>query len=345
MWIHKYLLQPVDSLNSRSKQQARMGFLIKNENASINQKEASTEELLKLFQNYSDFIHWPELGDPELSELKSTLIKTAESDFKFPFNLIEKDLVSVKSNALVSRYDKMLGQEMEILQDGKFEVLKFKMGRAFKDEYTALMKLNLKSYLVRIDFNNSLNFKEAKEALEMLKKVPNLEYIEDPTEYGDYHWSELEKIAPIALDHFAEQLPIHPNAPKAKEPIHFQFRILKPMRGVSTAKIMEWTIQKKKIVLTNLMDSAVGTWKTYLYYCELKKQFPYHVITPGFHTHTLFSNYQHVELLGFDGALWNFDKQKLEKLTAALDKKSWIKLNYTDNKSIEQVLEEAEAYQ
>ncbi len=331
MWIHKYLLQPVDSLNSRSNKEPRLGFFIKNVNTPLNQ-----DDLIKKFLNYSDFVHWPELGDPILAELKPALMKTVDADFQFPFSVTEKDLVAVKSNALVSRYDKMLGQEMEHLQDGKFEVLKFKMGRNFKDEYTALMKLNLKPYLVRIDFNNSLNFKESKEALDMLKKIPNLEYVEDPTEYGNYHWSELEKITPIALDNFTT---------KVKNPKHFQYRILKPIRGISLPEITQWTIQKKKIVITNLMDNAVGTWRTYIYYCELKKQFPYHVITPGFHTHGLYSNYEHASLLGFKGSEWSYDPGKLQKLLNVLEKLNWLRISILDSKNLEQTLKDAEAEQ
>lgn len=331
MWIHKYLLQPVDSLNSRSNKEPRLGFFVKNADTLLNQ-----DNLISKFLNYSDFIHWPELGDPTRAELKPTLIKTVAADFQFPFSVTEKDLVTVKSNALVSRYDKMLGQEMEHLQDGKFEVLKFKMGRTFKDEYTALMKLNLKPYLVRIDFNNSLSFKEAKEALEMLKKIPNLEYVEDPTKYGDYHWSELEKITPIALDNFTTDV---------KNPKHFQYRILKPLRGISLPEITQWTIQKKKIVVTNLMDNAVGTWRTYIYYCELKNQFPYHVVTPGFHTHALYSNYEYSSLLGFKGSEWSYDQTKLQKLLLVLEKFNWLRISLVDAKNLEQILNDAEAEQ
>lgn len=339
MWIHKYLLQPRDSLNSRSNTEPRLGFFVKNSDSPKKLPEsASPEDLIKYFQNYSEFIHWPELGDPSLSELKHLLIKTTEKDFQFPFSFTEKNLVTVKSNALISRYDRLLGEEMEIFQDEKFEVLKFKMGRNFKDEYTALMKLNLKSYLVRIDLNNSLNFKEAKEALAMLKKIPNLEYAEDPTEYGDYQWSELEKIAPVALDHFAPIKSYTKTVPK-----HFQYRILKPLRGISLPEITQWTIEKKKIVVTNMMDNIVGTWKAYFYFCELKKHFPYHTVTPGFHTHTLFSNYEHLSLLGFRGSEWTFDKLKLQKLLGSLDRFNWSPISPLDNKNLDEIIKESEA--
>jgi hypothetical protein len=355
MWIHRYLLQPADSLNSRSNKKPRLGFFVKNliEERKMSKgpidsnavESSPIESLVKNFRNFSDFIHWPELGDPILSELKDFLMKAADTDFKYSFQLSEQDLVPVKSNALISRYDKMLGHEMEIYQDGKFDVLKFKMGRDFKAEYKALMNLNLKSYLVRIDLNSSLNFKESKEALEMLKKIPNLEYVEDPTKYGDYHWSELEKIVPLALDNYTEFTGRETEYQKesgANKPKHFQYRIIKPLRGFSLPELIQMTIQQKKIVLTNMMDNAVGTWKTYFYYCELKKQFPYHLMTPGFHTHTLFNNYEYTSLLGFNGAVWTFQKEKLQKLIAALDKLTWLKLNYTDTKSLELILSEAE---
>tara|TARA_B110001454_G_scaffold219136_1_gene250275 strand:- start:9077 stop:10087 length:1011 start_codon:yes stop_codon:yes gene_type:complete len=308
-------------------------------------KPSPVETLIKNFRNFSDFVHWPELGDPTLPELKDFLMKLADNDFKFPFRLSEPDLIPVKSNALISRYDKTLGHQMEILQDGKFDVLKFKMGRDFKAEHKALMNLNLKSYLVRIDLNNSLNFKESKEALDMLKKIPNLEYVEDPMDYGDYHWSELEKIVPLALDNYKEFSGRETEYQKesgANKPKHFQYRIVKPLRGFSLAELIQMTIQKKKIVLTNMMDNAVGAWKTYFYYCELKKQFPYHLMTPGFHTHNLYNNYEYAHLLGFDGALWTFQKEKLQKLISILDKLNWLKLNYTDTKSLELILSDAE---
>jgi len=355
MWIHKYSLQPVDSLNSRSNKEPRLGFFIKD---LVEEKKPSrgpsdpnaiepspVETLIKNFRNFSDFIHWPELGDPALPVLKDFLMKAADGDFKYPFHLNETDLISVKSNALVSRYDKTLGHEMEIFQDGKFDVLKFKMGRDFKAEHKALMNLNLKSYLVRIDLNSSLSFKESKEALEMLKRIPNLEYVEDPTDYGHYHWSELEKIVPLALDNYAEFTGRETEYQKesgANKPKHFQYRIVKPLRGFSLPELIQMTIQKKRLVLTNMMDNVVGTWKTYFYYCELKKQFPYHLMTPGFHTHTLFSNYEYASLLGFDGALWTFQKEKLQKLMNTLDRLTWLKLNYTDTKSLELILSDAE---
>jgi hypothetical protein len=227
--------------------------------------------------------------------------------------------------------NKDLGQQLEQLQDEGFEVLKFKMGRHFKDEYSWLMKVNLKTYLVRVDLNSIMNFKDAKEALAMLKKIPNLEYVEDPMPYGDYHWSELQKITPLGLDHYDGSAP----------PTQFQFRIVKPIRGFSLSQLEQWTYEKKKIVLTNMMDNVVGAWKTYLYYCELKKHLPYHLCTPGFHTHNLYHNYEHESLLAFKGAQWTFDKDKLAQMMAMFNKLGWIEVNYLDTRNLDEILLEA----
>ncbi len=331
MWVHPYALTALDFLNAKSESKLRYGFFVKKEST------VADTDALKTFLNFSEFIHWPELGDPNWSELKPFLIKTSETDFKFPFTLAPNDLVSVKSNALVSGDSKNWGLELEKLQESKFEVLKFKMGRDFKTEYTHLMKLNLSSYLVRIDFNNAFNFKDAQEALAMLKKIPNLEYAEDPMNYGDYHWSELQKIVPLALDQCPAATSADANTPK-----NFQYRIVKPIRGFSLAQLTQWTYEKKKIVLTNMMDSTVGTWKTYLYYCELKKHLPYHLCTPGFYTHHLYANYPHSQWLGFKGAEWSYDSEKLIQLNSALEKLSWNEFHYTDPTSLDRLFPQPE---
>lgn len=322
MWIHAYTLLPVDSLNAKSDQKPRHGFFLKNVNIPTESNALAT------ILRYSDFLCWPELGDPSLADLKPFLMRTAETDFNFPFSLSPSDLISITSNALVSGASKNWGPELEKLQDHKFEVLKFKLGRDFKTEYADLMRLNLSAHLVRVDFNNAFNFKDAQEALAMLKTIPNLEYAEDPMIYGHYHWSELQKIVPLGLDNYTA----------AEPPKHFQYRIVKPLRGFSLPQLIQWTFEKKKIVVTNMMDSAVGTWKAYLYFCQLKKHIPHHLCIPGFHTHTLYSNYPYSDLLCFSGSEWIFNNEKLNALNQTLSLLTWTRLNATDTVSLEQLL-------
>ena len=272
-----------------------------------------------------------------MKKLKLFLMDSAQKELKFKFSLKESDLVPVKSNALVNHFSPSLGEELEKLNESGFEVIKFKMGIDFEKEYKELMRMNLSGFLLRVDLNNKFNFKESKEILEMLKKIPNLEYVEDPSPYHDYYWSELQKIAPLGLDNLTPSR-------ETKKPKHFQYRIVKPMRGLSVDELILLTYDKKKIVLTNLMDNVVGAWKLYFYYCELRKQLPYHLCTPGFHTHSLFEDYNWSHLLSFKGALWTYNAQTLETLVLALSKLTWLKLNYLDSKSLDSIIQDSEPY-
>ncbi len=331
MWISKYSLQAKDPLNSASKNRQRLGFFIKDSDF------VAKDDLIQNLLQYSDFIHWPELGDPELKKLKPFLMDSSQNELKFKFALTQKDLVPVKSNAIVNHFSSLLGEELEKFSEAGFEVIKFKMGFDFEKEFKELMRMNLSGFLLRVDLNCKFNFKESKEILEMLKKIPNLEYAEDPSPYHDYYWSELQKIAPLALDNLAASA-------ETKPPKHFQYRIVKPMRELSVEELVKMTYDKKKIVLTNMMDNAVGAWKLYFYYCELKKQIPYHLCTPGFHTHSLFEDYNWAHLLAFKGALWSYDDQTLQSLLVALSKLTWLKLNYLDSKALDSIIQDSEPY-
>lgn len=329
MWLHTYTLSPVGTLNSKTGKESRRGFFIRDSDYKLKANPLDT------FLQFSEFIHWPELGDPEMNSLRAKLTIHTSEDLEFPFTLEENDLVSVKSNALITNMDKTLGLQLEQRQDDGFEVIKFKMGKDFKAEHAALMKVNLKSLLVRIDFNNAFNYKDAGEALSMLKKIPNLEYAEDPTKYTDYHWSNLEKIVPLGLDQFDIDLEATPK--------HFQFAILKPLRGFSLDQLVQWTYQKKKVVITNMMDNVIGTWKAYFYYCELKKHIPHHLSTPGFFTHNQYHDYSFQNYLGFQGAKWTYDKSQLSKLIVELNKLNWTDLNLLDPKTLDSVVREQES--
>lgn len=330
MWIHKYTLHALDPLNSKTDNKTRLGFFIKDSDFKIK------DDPIKNFLQFSDFIHWPELGDPDLKNLKPFLMEYAQSELNYPFTLSDADLVPVKSNALINTFTPNLGENLEKYKESNFEVLKFKMGRQFEAEFKQLMKMNLNHFLLRVDLNSTFNFKESKEILELLKKIPNLEYAEDPCPYHDYYWSELEKIGPLALDNLADL--------SIRKPKHFQYRIVKPVRGFSLEDLKQMTFEKKKIVLTNLMDNAVGTWKTYLYFCELKKHIPYHLCTPGFYTHTLFADYPFSKYLPFTGAQWTYDSEKLSSLTKALLELKWLHLSYTDSTGLDKLIQDSEPY-
>ena len=330
MWIHKYALHAKGPLNAKSDQTARIGFFIKDSRYS------DKNDPIKNFLQLSDFIHWPELGDPELKNLKSFLMELAQKEIDYPFSLTEKDLAPVKSNALVNTFTPQLGETLEQLKESGFDVVKFKMGRQFESEFKSLMQMNLSHFHLRVDLNSNFNFKESKEVLEMLKKIPNLEYVEDPLPYHDYYWSELQKITPLALDNLGSS--------EVKNPKNFDYRIIKPMRGFSIDQLLQMTYEKKKIVLTNMMDNVIGAWKTYLYYCELKKHLPYHLCTPGFHTHTLFADYELEHLLSFSGAQWTYDKDTLQNLTKTILGLSWLELKYTDSIGLDKVIQDSESY-
>lgn len=318
MWINKYTLRSKEFLNSASTQIDRFGFFVKSDSFLPKQN------ILQNFLQFSEFTYWPELGDPIQKQLKTFLKETVSNELKFSFSIAEANLRPVKSNAIVNAVTSDLGERLEKFQDLGFDVVKFKMGREFQSEYKSLLKVNLSHVQVRIDLNNKFTYKESKEILELLKKIPNLEYIEDPTLYHDYHWSELEKIAPLALDEFNDHSDIKP-------PRFFQYRIVKPIRGISLEKIIQMTYDKKKIVLTNMMDNIVGAWKMYFYYCELSKHIPYHLSTPGFYTHSLFQNYQYSSLLAFNGSQWNYDGEKLKQLTETLTKLNWTAIDELDS--------------
>lgn len=332
MWIHKYLLTPKEPLNSKTDSNPRLGFFIKDSDFK------NHAEVIKTFLQFSDFIHWPELADPEIKDLKLFLMEKAQNDINFPFSLTEPDLMPIKSNGLILSLIQNLGEDLELFKENGFEVLKLKMGRSFKSEYATLMKMNLSHFLLRVDLNSSMNFKEAQESLNMLKKIPNLEYVEDPLNYHDYYWSELQKIVPLALDN----LDVEKSGLNNKQK-NYQFRLVKPTRGFSLEELLQLSYEGKKIVVTNIMDNVVGAWKVYFYYCELKKHIPHHLATPGFHTHRTFKDYEHTDLLSFNkknaGPEWHFDNEKLQRLIKILLDLQWTQLHSIDPLGLDKILQ------
>lgn len=293
-------------------------------------KSPLAKSLSTLLYDYFDYIHWPELGDKgmdyqegqkkeilffedylfsKILQLESSLSSLPETKSNFILNELTAD--SVLS----------LGQQLEQLKELGFETLKIKVGKSFEVELKTLLQCNLSHFEIRLDFNSALDFKTIKDSYSYFKKLPHIEYIEDPCPFEQNHWKELSQLFPLAFDTPKSQLSPQ-EAFKAAQNTASHF-VIKPARHLDHLEIENLIKAQKKITLTNMMDSSLGTWKCYAYYVLLKKIFPKNICTAGFYTHHLYQDGFAGELLAFKGATWQADLTILDRVLNILETKNW----------------------
>lgn len=293
-------------------------------------KSSLTKSLSTLLYDYFDYIHWPELGDKGMDyqggQKKEILFF---EDYLFSKILkLESSLSSLpetKSNFVVNELTAdsalNLGQQLEQLKELGFETLKVKVGKNFAEELKILQQYNLSHFELRLDFNSALDFKTIRDSYLYFKKLPHIEYIEDPCPFDNNDWKELAQLFPLAFDMPKSQLSAVETF-KAAQNVASHF-VIKPTRHLDHFEIENLIKAQKKLTLTNMMDSALGTWKCYAYFVLLKKLFPKNICIPGFYTHHLYQEGFANESLAFTGATWKPDLVSLEAFLKALSARNW----------------------
>lgn len=282
--------QPLNSLIINNNERRGLWLKLNSEESFNNNPLLS--KVQDFFSTYFDYIYWPELGDEKQENLKLEVnlqIKKLINqellfykDFIFPRSA-DLSFANVKTNYVFNAFPSdLLPLELEKLQSLGFETIKFKITKNFEQEIRLLLKQNLNHFEIRLDFNSCLETKNISDAYSALKKIPNLEYLEDPTPYSEKEWTLLASLFPLAYDQIGNKIEV---------PKMAQYVILKPTRSISYDFILKLISENKKITVTNMMDSPVGTWRSYLYYSFLKKEFPKNFTTPGLQTFSLFENH------------------------------------------------------
>lgn len=311
----------------------RQGLWLKPAKPVVNKIRDNTlktnQTILKLLSTYFDYIYWPEFGDPAqenpILKLNSFIEKIVLQEQSFVHHFVQPKVVNsehslllgTKSNFVINALTNQLPLQLEMAQDQGFETIKFKISKNFEAEIRNLVKQNLSNFEVRIDFNSCLEAKNITDASSTLKKIPNLEYLEDPCPYTEKDWGNLAKLFPLAFD--------NPGAASSELQIQpfIQYYIIKPTRAISYDQIQKLVASNKKITITNMMDSPLGTWRAYLYFSLLKNEFPKNFTVPGIHTHHLFEDMSFNEFLPYDKALWTNSIPDLNKFVSYLDNLSW----------------------
>lgn len=321
----KNLNAQIENLNPKK------GLWIKKESTTNipNFKSASLKLISKLLYTYFDYMHWPELGDTGMDFLKGLQKETLFIE-DFLFTKLEKEeslfsnISTAKSNYVITDLSSNLGLQLDQLKELGFETLKFKVGKKFEEELKILLTNNLSDFEVRLDFNSSLEFKTVKDSYSYLKKLPNLEYCEDPCLFEENKWKELNELFPVAFDYPKSHQSYSESFTRA---IHFiKHFIIKPTRQLNHLELEKLVLKQKKITLTNAMDSSLGTWKCFIYFSILQKLYPKSFSVPGLHTHHLYQQTFGSEYLFFKGAYWNATLANLDQFLEFLDKQSWKSL-------------------
>lgn len=339
--IKKYTLNPKGNLNAHiSNLTPRQGLWLYDKNqflvlnsASSQPAESYKRQSQELLTCYFDYSYWPELSDdsqiPADLQLNSFVLNLLEQEKKFLTDFAVKKINSAPtnfmtntlSNFLISLSSPTLAEDLERAQEQGFETIKIKITKNFESEIKNLMKYNLKYFEVRFDFNSCLESKNIIDAQSVLKKISNIEYLEDPCPFNKSQWQKLASYFPLGFD----QPQGSPSLTEENfKPENFiQFYIIKPLRNINYSHIQQLILANKRLTITNMMDSCLGTWKSYLYYCLLKSEFPKHLTTPGLYTHHFFENSINLSFLPFTGAQWAHSGNAITDFLQFLQKQAW----------------------
>lgn len=292
--------------------QPRHGFFVHNLNSSSNlivdpfsvPKKLEIVGWKSLF-SFSEFTYWPELGDKKWSIIKPSLLSNLNLELNFPWDLEESEIHAEKSNGLISDLKTLNGDLWDQFQQNKFETIKIKLSaNTLKKDSELLKKYDTGEFLLRFDFNSTLNKTQTEEALNILKKFKEVEYVEDPSVYDPSLWTAWNKIIPLALDHYDKEKYLLPFD-------GFEFLILKPITGLKKTWLESYFLRQKRIVVTNRMDNIIGNWKAFLYHLQIKKWYS-KVSTPGLITRQLYDENKWLSELPIENSQFIPDLKKLE---------------------------------
>lgn len=326
--LFEYSLTPKRPLNSQiAHSENRNGLLIKKTFPNSRIENEDRNNIATFLGTYFDFLYWPELGDSPNSYLKgieNELIFLEEYLFpklKGPPIQNLANLPEVKSNFVITHIHSEMGPQLEELKALGFETLKLKMSSRYEEELKILLKFPINNFEIRLDFNSSSHSHIIQDSYSLLRKISNLEYIEDPCPFDLVNWKNLNQTVPLAFD---QPQACMPNQKAFEEAMKFiKHFILKPTRNISFDVLMGLIKNQKKVTLTNMMDSPIGTWRVYLYYLFLKNDFPKTFSTPGIYTHHLYENTFAANHLPFHGSLWQPKINSLKEFMVFLNALPW----------------------
>jgi O-succinylbenzoic acid--CoA ligase len=262
IFIHPYALFRKKSANSQTPDLVQKGCLIKIEDISGG-------------FGVADLCPWPTLGDMTLDE---ELLKKGPL-FQRALELAQKDLnsrknkqslisdIKIKNHILVSDYKKFDFN----LPEGS--VVKIKGDTNFIDLARILNSMNSVNPLrIRLDFNFCLNEQQFRNFIDLLsdQTVNQIEVVEDPFEFNQKPWDELNQKVTLALDwNSKNQL--------------WKNRICKPSRQMLDTFLY----------MTSAMDHPVGV----AHGVSIAQQYP--ELTHGFLTNDLYLDCGFEESTGF----------------------------------------------
>ncbi|WP_338636134.1 hypothetical protein [Spirobacillus cienkowskii] len=259
-----YELEPISSLNSKSKEMLRRdGCLFR-----IHFKDLGI--------GYSDCFSWPELGDTSLSE-KVKMVQVGKMDFHIEksFSIAKTDafyrfnrenafkkLCLIKNHFTCVNFNLLTTNFIENLRKEGFEYIKLKCGFNLEKEASFLKKivpiLKICNIKVRLDFNGSCSFDGMYQFLQSLdKNLSVISFIEDPFKNINNEWMQIKQFFPdlgIALDR------TNNNSDYCNKNEAYDYLILKPaiQNHDEILNCKHYNIERKKILFTSYMDHPLG---------------------------------------------------------------------------------------
>lgn len=271
IFIHRYTLSPLQSLNALTSSAPREGALLKVDWA-----------LGKV--GFSDLFPWPEFGDPDLEKLIEDL---ELGDFRYP--LVKKSLwrnsadawarsrgrslfqslIMPESHGLLSMTDD--SSKLALLREMGFSVFKMKMSGHLRNDFDVLNSLChalAPSEKVRLDFNGALSYDDFLKFCDRAHSlVKFVDLIEDP-------W----KAEPNGKDsHNRESKARIPKEIQSKLAGDFYHDLRWPHQVLKTARnfLPEKRPLRKRIISTHSMDHPVGQAFSLWEAARYQKLFPH----------------------------------------------------------------------
>lgn len=277
IWVHRYELESIASLNSRSTGTVRVGALI------------------RCGSGFGCIHPWPELGDEPLegqlslladgktTRLTERTLECAQSDGVARENGV--GLFSVKPAIPPSHWLYLSGDRPGEIEEAGFDTVKLKIGpdhSSLGDQADTLAKLVSTGLKIRLDANESIEAELFRQWWASLDPTirDRIEFVEDPIPWRD---ADIEALASIGV-------PVAADRQVARMPMHCGHAILKPAVD-RIGPLLEWARRKGlELVVTSYMDHPLGQmWAAYRA-VEIHRTDPDRLAQCGLLTHRCYRN-------------------------------------------------------
>jgi o-succinylbenzoate synthase len=328
-WYHRYTLNPRFSISSKQGDTPREGALLK--------IQWPTKAV-----GYADLFPWTEFGEENIVEQldrlkKGKLTKEVEQSIwlakqdaqaRSQKKNLTIDYKLIKNHFTVTDISKVTDSTISEKKSAGFTTLKVKVGRDVNAEVQWLSTIMKKhpQLTFRLDFNAQPDFSVFEKLITSFTPAvrERFEFVEDPIPYTLESWTEAAKLVTLAVDLEQDKVQWE----KGKD-LPFRVLIYKPARGDYEKLVKKLNDFSFKVVVTSMLDHAVGISHAIRLATELKKNFRNRVLECGCLTQHLYWPEEFLNIINVKGPVLNgisgtgigFDEQ-LEKL-------AWIELNPT----------------